>query len=464
MNFLIQDDGKRLLRWALAVGFIVRVVVLWQTSTLDARIGDERQYSQIAHSILAGDGFGWGPGQLTSIRPPLYPGLLAVVWSLTGSQNLQAIRILQVLIALATAGVVYLLGVRIYDSRTGRVAAAVCWLYPSFMFFNFLILTETLFTFLLLLFVLLTVMVVQEPRPSTALACGAVLALATLTRSILWPLPLVLCPLLAMLIRGSKSRRLALPALVFLSYTIVILPWAIRNTRLQQVVTIVDTMGGINLRMGNYEYTPDDRMWDAVALSGTKSWVYGLPPPEPGETITEGRKDKWAQREAIQYMRAHPLTTIRRSFIKFADFWGLEREFIAGVETGLFDPPRWFEIVGSLVIVGGYALVAIIGGVGLWIAPPRDWRVQWLVLLPVALIVAGHTIVFGHSRYHLPIIPILGLYAAQALAVDRTSLRTVPQPAWIGAAVTVVMFVSIWVRQLVLVDFARIGALVGRIG
>ena len=43
-------------------------------------------------------------------------------------------------------------------------------------------------------------------------------------------------------------------------------------------VTIVDTMGGMNLRMGNYEYTPDDRMWDAVSLQGEKSWVHGLSP------------------------------------------------------------------------------------------------------------------------------------------------------------------------------------------
>ena len=28
--------------------------------------------------------------------------------------------------------------------------------------------------------------------------------------------------------------------------------------------------------MGNYEHTPDDRMWDAVALTGEKNWSYAL--------------------------------------------------------------------------------------------------------------------------------------------------------------------------------------------
>ena len=158
------------------------------------------------------------------------------------------------------------------------------------------------------------------------------LGLGALTRSILWPLPLLLCPLLAVLIRAPLARRLALPCLVLAGYAVVVAPWAVRNTRLQGVVTIVDTMGGMNLRMGNYEFTPDDRMWDAVALNGEKSWVHGLSRDFAGQQVTEGQKEKWAQRKALEYMRAHPGITLRRALIEFADFWGLEREFAAGVQ------------------------------------------------------------------------------------------------------------------------------------
>src|SRR5207344_2330236 len=120
-------------------------------------------------------------------------------------------------------------------------------------------------------------------------------------------------PLLTLLIRDTWTRRLVLSGVVLAGYVVVIAPWAIRNTRLQQVVTIVDTMGGINLRMGNYEYTPDDRMWDAVSIRGDKNWVHGFTTDRPDQTPTEGRKEKWAQRKAIEYMREHPLVTARRS-------------------------------------------------------------------------------------------------------------------------------------------------------
>ena len=152
-----DPDGRIVWRYALIIGLVVRLVILWHTSTLSTQIVDEQQYRQIADNLLAGNGFAWGPGELTSIRPPLYPALLAGVWRVTGADNLQAIRILQILLGLATSGLVYLLGARLYSPRVGRYAAAICWLYPSFVFFDFLILTETLFTFLLVAFVLATV-------------------------------------------------------------------------------------------------------------------------------------------------------------------------------------------------------------------------------------------------------------------------------------------------------------------
>jgi 4-amino-4-deoxy-L-arabinose transferase-like glycosyltransferase len=380
-----------------------------------------------------------------------------MIWTVVGSHSLQAIRLFQFVLALATSGLVYLLGKRVYGTLVGRYAAAICWLYPSLIFYNALILTETLFTLLFVAFVLCSILLVQQPRASFAVLCGVSLGLAALTRSVLWPLPLLLCPLLAFLIRAPLPRRLALPALVLAGYALVIAPWAVRNTRLQGTLTIVDTMGGMNLRMGNYEYTPDDRMWDAVSLTGEKSWVAGLAADRPGEVVTEGVKEKWAQRKAIQYMREHPGITLRRSLIKFADFWGLEREFIAGVQQGLFDPPQWFSVIASLCIVGAYIAIVVAGAAGMWVSAPNDQRLQVLLLLPVAVIVGGHAVVFAHSRYHLPLMPIFGLYAA-ALAVNwAPSFRLALRPTTvIGAAVSVTALMAIWIRQVAFVDLSRI--------
>jgi len=449
---------------ALVLGLVIRVAILANTGALGTKIVDEQHYSQIAENIAGGNGFAWGPGEPTSIRPPLYPGLLAVVWT-ASPNNLQAIRVLQMLLTLATAVLVYRLGARIYDPTVGAWAAAATWLYPSLIFANVLILTETLFTFLLVGFVLLAVQLVETPRLLTAFACGATLGLAALTRSVLWPLPLLLCPLLVVLIRGPLTKRLLVPAVLFAGYAVVVAPWAVRNTRLQHVFTVVDTMGGINLRMGNYEFTPDDRMWDAVSLGGNQSWVHGLSADLPGPSVTEGQKEKWAQRKAIAYMRANPGNTLRRAAIKFADFWGLEREFVAGVQSGFYTPPTWFQLLATAAIMLSYVAVVTAAAAGIWIAAPRDWRVHAIVLLPVLLIMGGHTIVFGHSRYHLPLIPLLALYASAAVVAAPWRL---PRMVWslpvAGAAVTVAVLLSIWVRQIVFSDFGRLASFFSRPG
>jgi 4-amino-4-deoxy-L-arabinose transferase-like glycosyltransferase len=440
----------------------MRLAVFWHTPALGPEIEDEKHYVQLATNIYDGNGFAWGPGQPTSIRPPLYPGLVAGIFSVAGAGNLQAVRFVQIGLALLTVALIVELGRRTFDVAVGRYAAALFFLYPSFIFFNFTILTETLFTLLLLAFVLLSVRLVQAPRLSTAALCGVVLGLAALTRSVLWPLPLLFCPLLVWLLRAPIRTRLVIPAVVLAGYAVVVTPWAVRNTRLQGVVTIVDTMGGLNLRMGNYEYTPDDRMWAAVDLSGEKNWSYPIAQEFPGQHLTEGQKDKWAQSKAILYIREHPGTTMRRAVIKFADFWGIEREYAAGISEGMYAPPRWLATVAPGLIVVGYLVVVVCGAAGLWLAAP-EWRLHVLLLLPIVIITGVHTLVFGHSRYHLPLMPIFGLYAAALLSTRSLALGRARRPAFVGAAATVLILVAVWVRQLVFVDAARIRELLDHV-
>lgn len=463
MTFVHLADTRLILRTAIVLGLVLRLAILWSTGGLETEIQDEQHYVQIAGNIVDGNGFAWGPGEPTSIRPPLYPGLLAALFTVTGTGNLQAVRFLQILIALATTALLVELGRRAFTVEAGRIAAAVFFLYPSLVFFNFTILTETLFTFLLVAFLLLSVRLVQAPRAATAVGCGLVLGLGALTRSVLWPTPLLFCPLVALLLRAPWRTRLMMPVLVAAGFTVVVAPWAIRNTRLQRTVTIVDTMGGMNLRLGNYEYTPDDRMWSAVDLVGEKNWSYALRQEFPGRQFTEGQKDKWAQARAIAYMREHPGTTLRRAMIKFADFWGLEREYAAGIRDGMYSPPRWLGTAASVLIAVGYLVVVLIGAAGIWLAPPA-WRMHLLLLLPIVIITGVHTLVFGHSRYHLPLMPIFGLYGAALLTTRPSLALRERRPALVGAAATLLLLVGVWIRQIAIVDAARIRALFDHVG
>ena len=66
----------------------------------------------------------WGPGRPTSLRPPLYPAVIAGTWAVAGEGKLQAVRLLQMVMSLLTAAAVYELGRRTFNSgrrRDGRI-------------------------------------------------------------------------------------------------------------------------------------------------------------------------------------------------------------------------------------------------------------------------------------------------------------------------------------------------------
>lgn len=447
----------------LAAGVLVRVVLLFASASLTLQIVDEQHYATLAASLLRGDGFAWGPGEPTSMRPPLYPAFVALVWQLAGAESLQAIRAAQIPLSLLMVTGVYLLASRLFDRRVATVAAAIVCFYPGFLFAGVLVLTEILFTLLLVALVLQYHSLMTRPSWLLAASIGATVGLAALTRSVLWPFPVVLIPMLFVAVQVPLRQRAVLALCCALGFIVAIGPWTARNVRLQHTFTVVDTMGGMNLRMGNYEYTPEDRMWDAVALMSTdKSWSYNLAVMHPEATgWTDGQKEKWAQREALKYMAAHPGTTLRRMVLKFADFWGLEREMVAWFQHGAAAPPAW--ILWPLVLASAlvYPLTACSAAVGVWCARLGHVRTHVLMIVLMAFIAGVHTVVFGHSRYHLPLVPILAIYAGAAWVGWRSGTLTTPGVRLAGAGVTCAVLLAIWSYELLLRDADRLRALLG---
>jgi len=158
-----------------------------------------------------------------------------------------------------------------------------------------------------------------------------------------------------------------------------------------------------------------------VGVGGEQAW-YAVLAREYSEffSLTQGQRDKLAMKRGVKFIAAHPLLTLKRSVIKFFNFWQLEREVPAGLSRGYWGnlPPVAVWAI-ALLICASYAggiWAAIFGAV---MASASDRQTYVFILLVTGLVCAVHTIVFGHSRYHLPLMPLLLIFAAAAVVYRR---------------------------------------------
>src|SRR5262249_30600729 len=129
---LSRAPNSRLLLLILGLGLLVRLVLLYATRDTGLMIVDEQHYHTLALNLLHGNGFAWAEGKLTSARPPLYPSLMTLIWTISGTKSLVLIRLAQIVISLANVYVLYRLGLLLFDRRVALVAAAGLAFYPSF--------------------------------------------------------------------------------------------------------------------------------------------------------------------------------------------------------------------------------------------------------------------------------------------------------------------------------------------
>jgi 4-amino-4-deoxy-L-arabinose transferase-like glycosyltransferase len=461
--------SRRHLLWLgliLAAGVAVRLLLWGHFQGRPLSIGDELDYHHLGESLSQTGEFALPKYGLTSLRPPLFPFIVAGLYRLFGAGNFDAVRLALAGLSLILPILVYSLASDLYGRREGLCAAAIGAFYPSLLGFNNLVLTEIPFTLLLALFVWTVHRGVRGGGIGWLVLAGAVLGLGALTRSVLWLFPPILALYLLWAWRGRPGgprpefpKRVAaalVPAIVFAA---AITPWTIRNTRLQKTFTTIDSMSGRNVMMGNYEYTPMFRAWDAISIKGKEAWFRVLAERYPEyDNLTQGQADKLAMKEAVRFVRAHPGLTFRRDVVKFFAFWQLERELIAGVVNENFGRfPTWAVLALAALVFGSYVFCLVTGIFGFAVSPPADRRTDVLIFLMTAFICGLHVLSFGHSRYHLPLMPLVGVYAPAAFLHLRSVWGRRNEWSFRAAALVSLTLAGWWLFEVVAVDSARMG-------
>lgn len=175
-------------------------------------------------------------------RAPLFPAFLAVSFTLFGDGPLP-VRILLSIIGALTCIIVFLIAEIIFGAKTARVAAYIAIFYIPLFVVNGLLLTETLFTFLSSLVILLFIQYIKKRSGIWLILCGICIALAALTRSEYLLTVILILLMMPIFLRDYQiSIRHALMLLV--TIILILAPWTLYVSLKQHAIVPISTMGG----------------------------------------------------------------------------------------------------------------------------------------------------------------------------------------------------------------------------
>jgi 4-amino-4-deoxy-L-arabinose transferase-like glycosyltransferase len=406
--------------WLLsAFGLALRLVMVHVASGSRpnglARLGgDELGYDGLARDILAGYGFTW-PG-----RVPLYPLWLAGLRLLFGPSYV-AIILAQALVSSAVVPLTFALGRRVAGPNAGLIAAALASVSFVLVRQPTALLSEVLFTPLVLIVTLTLWRALEQPSPGRAAHAGAWLGVTNLVRPTLVLFPAVA---FALFVRRLGWRRGSVSGIACAAATLLVeAPWMAHNARLGRPVLALATSNGI-LWQGSPEYyrLTHDRGFSYLRVWQEVLYAPGDDAPDPG--TVEGER-YWRTR-ALGSITREPMTYLRYAAEKSVTYWVGDGNADWGdsylfdyhaVRRSGFTRAQTVSLLTSRILLPAGALLAL---AILW----RQRRVPASIVALLVYCTALHAATHAEARLSEPLQPLLfALLAGAAIESGQLARR-----------------------------------------
>lgn len=414
-----QRSNFRLCLYLVLVALAIRLVVVgfvypyWLNPKRDYyEFGYEP--GRVARSLALGQGISnplHGTTGPTALVMPVYPALMALSFKIFGIYSKgAAIAILSLnsLFSALTCIPIFLIGLRSFDRRTGKIAAWIWALFPNAIYFSANWMWATCLSTLLLALLFLVVLHLKESSSKPAwigfgLGCGAAALTEPNVMSVLPFLGLWACYRL----RARKQQWLAPAGLAALAFILVVSPWFVRNYEaFHRFIPFRDGLG-LELYVGNNGYTAH---WANSSLRPSNSPTELAEYAQSGEIVYMAHK----QQQALAFIEANKAwyveMTLRRWLYLWTGFWSFDKSYLEGEPM---DPPN---IVLNLVL-----LVLVFAGLRRAIHERREQVPPYLLLFLFFPLV--YCLTHPEVYYMRPLDPFMILLAAYALARYASAIQ-----------------------------------------
>jgi tetratricopeptide (TPR) repeat protein len=395
-------------------------------------IGDALQYDVWAQDIASGHWL----GSEIFYQTPLYPYLLAIVFKIAG-HHLLVVRVIQSVMGAASCVMLGAAGRQWFGERVGLIAAALLAVYPPAIFFDGLIQKASLDLFLVTLLIVVIGEFEHRRQWPWLVAAGVALGAFTLNREnarVLYP---ILAVWLVMGFRAAPlTQRMAWVAIFTASIAGVLVPVGARNYHVGHEFLVSTSQLGPNFYIGNHadaSGTYESIVPDRGNAIYERADATRLAQEATGRTLSPSEVSSYWLDRSLDYIRHQPIAWLtlmgKKVLLTFSAGEVTDTESIRAYadESLLLRSLQWLT----------FGIILPLAVLGVWLTR-AEWRrisVLYAIGLGLGLAVA---LFFVLARYRYPIVSIVVLFAASALAA-LPAIAADRRRRWIPGALAAVL-------------------------
>jgi tetratricopeptide (TPR) repeat protein len=388
--------------------FILRLIYLLQIRSnpfFSFPIMDPLYHDLWAQSIAQGNWI----GDQVFFRAPFYPYFLGAIYKLFG-HNYFIPRLIQHLLGSFSVVLIYFLAKKLFNKKVAYLSAIFASIYWIFFYFEGELLLDSLlipFGILLVLFLLYSA---DSSRKSGFFLAGLVAGLFAITRpNILIFIPIVLLWIFLFL-KFDLKKKFIFTLFFLVGLFLLIFPVTLRNYLVGKDFVLIASQGGINFYIGN---NPEANGLSAVLPPFGDDWEYTDAVNEVQKATDKIPKpsevSNYYLKKGLNFIFDSPQKFLSLFIKKLYLFWN---SYEPSNNQDIYFFKRYSSLIHILPL--GFWLISPLSLLGIFLCL-KDWKRFFLPLSFIFSYTFSILLFFINSRFRLPVLPFLLIFASVAL-------------------------------------------------